>query len=435
MGGTSPHGRFVVRGWCYHRQGTRITGIRIKLGDRTFPGLYGDPRPDVHAAFHGEPGTERSGYEIPVTSVPASSTGQVQAQLPDGSWQDVQTLDIEAIDAPSPGVWRDRRKWGRFWWNAWRGRPDAWADLAEAERDFAVARARLRGWFNLSLAQQHAPRPVARERFPARRLSMEQLPRVTIVTPSFQQGAFLEQTIRSVLDQQDVEIEYIVQDGGSTDNSLALIRRYAARLAHWESIGDAGQADAVVRGFSHGKGRPDDLMMYLNSDDLLMEGAVRFVAEYCARHPEVDVVYGHRVLIDDDGREVGRWITPRPACSDLRLHDFVPQETVFLRRRVWDRVGGIDTSFRFALDWDLLLRLSAAGARFARVPWFLGGFRLHSRQKTRTHLEDSGIPEMDALRLRTFRRKPTHDELHLAMRRAQLDSAIVYALFERGWRV
>ncbi len=176
-------------------------------------------------------------------------------------------------------------------------------------------------------------------------------------------------------------------------------------------------------------------MMYLNSDDLLMEGAVRFVAEYFARHPEVDVVYGHRVLIDDDGLEVGRWMTPRPACSDLRLHDFVPQETVFWRRRVWDRVGGIDTSFKFALDWDLLLRLSAAGARFARVPWFLGGFRLHSTQKTRTRLEDSGIPEMDALRRRTFGRVPTYDELHLSMRRAQLDSALVYALLERGWRV
>jgi glycosyltransferase involved in cell wall biosynthesis len=264
---------------------------------------------------------------------------------------------------------------------------------------------------------------------------MERLPRITIVTPSLQQGSFLEQTIRSVLDQRDVEIDYIVQDGGSTDNSVPLVRRYAARLAHWESIGDGGQADAIVRGFSHGAGRPDDLMMYLNSDDTLMEGAARFVAEYFAQHPEVDVAYGHRVLIDDHGREIGRWFTPRLACSDLRLHDFIPQETLFWRRRIWDRVGGIDTSFRFALDWDLLLRFSAAGARFARLPWFLGGFRLHSRQKTTTLLQDDGIPEMDALRRRTLGRTPTHDELHLAMRRAQLDSALVCALFQRGWRV
>jgi GT2 family glycosyltransferase len=442
-GATSPRARFVVRGWCYHRQGALITGVRMELGNRTFPGLYGDPRPDVHAAFNGESGSERSGYEIPVTSLPASSTGELQAQLHDGSWHTVESLaidvidatdSVDAIDGPHRG-WRDRRRWGRFWWNAWRGRPDAWADLAEAERDFIVARARLRGWFNLVVAQQHAPRPLVRERFPAGRLSIERLPRITIVTPSLQQGPFLDQTIRSVLDQQDVRIDYIVQDGGSTDETVAVIRRYAARLAHWKSTGDAGQADAIVRGFSHSEGRPDDLMMYLNADDILMDGAVRFVAEYFARHPETDVVYGHRVLMDEDGSQVGRWMTPRPACDDLSLHDFVPQETLFWRRRIWDRVGGIDASFKFALDWDLLLRLRSAGARFDRLPWFLGGFRLHAGQKTNTRLQDDGIPEMDALRSRTLGRTPTHDELHLAMRRAQLDSALVYALFRRGWRV
>jgi GT2 family glycosyltransferase len=403
----------------------------MRMGVRTFRGVYGDPRPDVYAAFDGDPGSEQSGYEIPVTVASASPNCELQAQLPDGSWHVVQSL---AIDAPRR-LWRDRARWGRFWWNAWRGRPDAWADLAEAERDFAVARARLRGWFNLFVAQHHPPRPVVGEPFPARRVSLERLPRVTIVTPSFQQGRFLEQTIRSVLDQQDVTIDYIIQDGGSTDNSVALIRSYADRLAHWESTADGGQADAVVRGFSHGARRPDDLMMFLNSDDILMEGAARFVAEYFARHPEIDVAYGHRVLIDDNGREIGRWLTPRPACHDLRLHDFVPQETLFWRQRMWDRVGGIDGSFKFALDWDLLLRFRAAGARFARLPWFLGGFRLHSRQKSHTRLQDDGIPEMDALRRRTFGRAPTHEELHLAMRRAQLDSALIYALFQSGWRI
>jgi GT2 family glycosyltransferase len=430
--GRSPSSHFVVRGWCYHRQGASIAAVRIRIGARTFPGVYGDRRPDVYQAFPEEPSSEQSGYEIPVTLVAASPTGELQAQLADGSWHVVQLL---ALDALGHGVWRDRTRWAGFWWKAWRGQPDAWANLEEDERDFAVARERLRGCFNMFVGQQHAPRPVVRERFPAGRLPVEQLPRITIVTPSLQQGPFLEQTLRSVFDQRDVAIDYIVQDGGSTDNSVRLLRRYAARLAHWESVEDGGQADAIVRGFSHTGGRPDDLMMYLNSDDILMAGAGRFVAEYFAQHPETDVVYGHRVLIDQDGHEIGRWLTPRPACSDLRLHDFVPQETLFWRRRIWDRVGGIDPSFKFALDWDLLLRMSAAGARIVRLPWFLGGFRLHSRQKTSTQLQDTGIPEMDALRRRTFGRMPTHDELHLAMRRAQLDSALVYALLQRGWRV
>jgi glycosyltransferase involved in cell wall biosynthesis len=267
------------------------------------------------------------------------------------------------------------------------------------------------------------------------RLPVDRLPRVTIVTPSFQQGAFIEDTIRSVLDQRGVHIDYIVQDGGSTDGSVDVIRRHAAQLAHWETESDSGQAAAVIRGFSHVANDPDDVMMYLNSDDILMRDAVRFVAEFFAQHPEVDVVYGHRILIDEAGAEIGRWLTPRPAFIDLRLHDFIPQETLFWRRRIWDRIGGLDPSFAFALDWDLLLRFQAAGARFARLPWFLAAFRVHPAQKTNRCLEEVGIAEMEALRQRTLGRSATHDELHLAMRSAQFDSALVCALWRREWRI
>ena len=135
------------------------------------------------------------------------------------------------------------------------------------------------------------------ERVPASRRSAEQLPKITIVTPSFNQAAFLETTMRSVLDQPGVRLDFIVQDAGSTDGSADIVRRHAARLKHAESAPDAGQADAVVRGFTHADCGPDDVMAYLNSDDVLMPGALRFVAGYFARHPAVDVVYGHRVII------------------------------------------------------------------------------------------------------------------------------------------
>jgi hypothetical protein len=275
---TSTH--FVVRGWCYHREGGSITGVRMKVGSETFPGVYGDPRADVSDAFNGEAGSGDSGYEIPVTPASAAASCELQVQLADGSWHAVESLTIHA---PGRRFGRDRVKWGRFWLNAWRGRPGIWANLTEAERDFTVAYARVRGWFNMLPAQQHAPRPLVQERFPARHLLGDRLPRITIVTPSFQQGTFLEQAITSVLDQSDVGVDYVVQDGGSTDNSVQVIRRYAGRLAHWESTPDDGQGDAIVRGFSHGKGRPDDLMMYLNSDDILMPGAARFVASCCPR--------------------------------------------------------------------------------------------------------------------------------------------------------
>ena len=148
-----------------------------------------------------------------------------------------------------------------------------------ADADYAVAAARRRGWFNLDVVPQYPARAIAVERFPKPRLAVTQLPRLVVVTPSYQQVDFLEQTIRSVLDQEGVTIEYIVQDGGSTDGSVAIIERYAARLGHWESTRDDGQADAIVRGFTKSVAGPDDIMMYLNSDDILMPGAGRFATD------------------------------------------------------------------------------------------------------------------------------------------------------------
>jgi glycosyltransferase involved in cell wall biosynthesis len=342
----------------------------------------------------------------------------------------VRSIALDRAHVATPQAF----KWSLFWWDAWRGRPAAWLHLTEAERDFVVARARLRGWFNLYVGAHHDPKTIVPEEFPSPRLPIDRLPRITIVTPSFQQGSFIEDTIRSVLDQRGVHIDYIVQDGGSTDGSVDVIRRHAARLAYWETGNDSGQAAAVIRGFSRSANGPNDVMMYLNSDDILMTGAVRFVAEFFAQHPRVDVAYGHRIFIDETGAEIGRWLTPRPSFIDLRMHDFIPQETLFWRRRIWDRVGGLDSSFAFALDWDLLLRFQAAGAQFARLPWFLAAFRVHPGQKT-NRLKDVRVAEMDTLRRRALGRSATDDELHLAMRSAQFDSALVCALWRREWRV
>jgi hypothetical protein len=176
-------------------------------------------------------------------------------------------------------------------------------------------------------------------------------------------------------------------------------------------------------------------MAYLNSDDLLMPGAVRYVAEYFARHPKVDFVYGNRVLIDESGLETGRWFTPRRSCFDLRLHDFVPQETLFWRRRIWDRVGGIDAGYKFSADWDLLLRFVEAGACFRRLPRFLGCFRRHPSQKTATMAVDIGIPDDNRLRRRSLGRDATPEEIDANIRRARLDSALLAALWRKGWRL
>jgi glycosyltransferase involved in cell wall biosynthesis len=211
--------------------------------------------------------------------------------------------------------------------------------------------------------------------------------------------------------QQNVAVEYVVQDGGSSDGSAALIRRHASRLAAWESRTDAGQADAIARGFAKTSGRPDDVMAWINSDDYYLLGALTFVADYFAGHPEVDVVYGHRILVDGNSAEIGRWFLPQHDSEVLRLNDFVPQETLFWRRRIWDGVGGIDTSFKFAMDWDLLLRFQAAGAKIVRVPYFLACFRVHPTQKTAAAMHSVGQHEINLLRTRANGREISPAEL------------------------
>jgi GT2 family glycosyltransferase len=121
-------------------------------------------------------------------------------------------------------------------------------------------------------------------------------------------------------------------------------------------------------------------------------------------------------VVDRDGCEVARWFLPPHDSEVLRLNDFVPQETLFWRRQIWDRVGGIDTSFQFGMDWDLILRFQTAGAKIVRVPYFLGCFRVHSQQKTRTLLTTVGRQETDRLRERTFGRKIAPVELETSPR-------------------
>jgi hypothetical protein len=139
-------------------------------------------------------------------------------------------------------------------------------------------------------------------------------------------------------------------------------------------------------------------MGWLNSDDLLLPGALAYVARYFSDHPEVDVVYGNRLMIDENDGQIGAWILPQHNDAVLTLADYVPQETLFWRRRIWDASGGrVDQSFSYALDWDLLLRFRAADARMAHLPRFLGAFRVHDQQKTSTALS-VGLQEMGRLR-------------------------------------
>lgn len=253
-------------------------------------------------------------------------------------------------------------------------------------------------------------------------------PLISIVTPSYNQGAYLEKTLGSVLSQNYPRLEYVVQDGGSTDDTPAVLARFRDRLHHCESARDGGQADAINRGFARTSG---EVMAYLNSDDLLLPGALNAVASYFAAHPDVDVVYGHRVVIDRHGDELGRWVLPPHDDETLKWQDYIPQETMFWRRRIWEKAGGIDVSFRFALDWDLILRFQAAGAKFHRLGRFLGAFRVHDTSKTVTVVQTQGAAEVAKLLRRTHGRDvtPLEVEGHLrGYRRRHVFHNVMYSL-------
>jgi len=281
----------------------------------------------------------------------------------------------------------------------------------------------------LGVLRQHPPRALRLPGAYSPTTPREKLPSISIVTPSFGQARFIERTIQSVLSQEYPGLQYLVQDGGSRDGTVDILERYSQRLSAWDSSPDTGQSQAINRAFAKTSG---DLMAWLNSDDILFPGALAYVGDFFATHPDVDVVYGHRVLIDEEDREIGRWILPQHDAGVLSWADFVPQETLFWRRTLWEKIGGrVDETFGFAMDWDLLLRFREAGARFERLPRFLGGFRVHAEQKTTAGISDVGFQEMNRLRERVLGRVPSRVEV----RKAVAPYLMRHAASDLGWRI
>ncbi len=282
----------------------------------------------------------------------------------------------------------------------------------------------------LGTLRHHPPRPLRLPSGNPPTPAPEDAPTISIVTPSLNQARFLEAAIESVLGQNYPHLEYVVQDGGSDDGSREILDRYSRRLHHWESAPDGGQSSALNRGFARTTG---EVMAYLNSDDLLLPGALSYVARFLHDHPKIDVVYGHRVLIDELGREIGRQVIPRHSDRVLSWADFIPQETVFWRRAAWERAGGsVDESFQCAMDWDLLVRLRDGGARMVRLPRFLGAFRVHDDQKNAALGPTLGIDEMQRIRERLHGRPVDQGEALRRVRPYLIRHVLLDQLYRRG---
>jgi glycosyltransferase involved in cell wall biosynthesis len=258
------------------------------------------------------------------------------------------------------------------------------------------------------------------EQYPARMLNLNAFnsapaipanaPRIAMVTPSYNHAQYLGATIDSILSQAYPNLHYHVQDGASIDGTVDLLKGRSDSVS-WKSEPDTGQSNAINLGFA---GVDCEIMAYLNSDDVLLPGTLAHVVNYFISHPDVDIVYGNRIFIDREGLEVGRAVLPRHDGKTLRYADYIPQETMFWRKRVWDRLGPIDESFHYAMDWDFILRAQAAGFKFVRLPRFLSCFRIHDAQKTAATYA-IGVREMGILRRRVLGFDPTQMQIRRAI--------------------
>jgi glycosyltransferase involved in cell wall biosynthesis len=203
-------------------------------------------------------------------------------------------------------------------------------------------------------------------------------PLVSIVTPSFNQGRFLRRTIDSALNQTYPHLEYLVVDGGSTDDSVAILESYGDQF-WWVSEPDAGQADAINKGLSRCRGQ---VLAYLNSDDVLLPTAVEKVIAYFQRYPDWDLVYGRAYLIDEQDRVTGAYRTAPFSRRRLAEESCMCQPATFWRASLTQRLGLFNANLRYCMDYDYWLRAARAGATLAHVEDVLACSRLYPETKT-----------------------------------------------------
>jgi glycosyltransferase involved in cell wall biosynthesis len=203
------------------------------------------------------------------------------------------------------------------------------------------------------------------------------MPLITVITPSYNQAQFLEKTIQSVLAQDFPEIEYLVVDGGSTDGSQDIIRRYAERLAWWVSEPDAGQADAINKGFRRASG---EYVAWLNSDDLYLPGAIRTAVDALQGDPALGMVFGDALTIGPAGEQLNRLEFGDWGLAELVRFRIICQPAVIMRRSVLEAVGHLDPGYHFMLDHQLWLRI-AARAPIRHLPALMAAARHHPGAK------------------------------------------------------
>jgi glycosyltransferase involved in cell wall biosynthesis len=200
----------------------------------------------------------------------------------------------------------------------------------------------------------------------------------SVVTPSYNQGRYLRTTIESVLSQKIPDLQYLVVDGGSSDESVAILREYKDRLT-FVSEPDEGTADAVNKGLRLCQG---EIIGWLNSDDIYYPGALRRVIDLFALHPDIDIIYGRAHHVDESGTIIEEYPTEEWSFDRLIDRCIISQPAAFFRRQVLEKFGLLDKAHKYCVDYELWIRLARKGAKFLYVPEFFAATRLHDQAKT-----------------------------------------------------
>jgi glycosyltransferase involved in cell wall biosynthesis len=207
-------------------------------------------------------------------------------------------------------------------------------------------------------------------------------PRISLVTPSYNQSRFLEETLRSVLLQGYSNLEYIVMDGGSTDGSIEILQKYAQYFDYWTTAKDEGHAHALISGFKRSTGV---ILGFVNSDDVLMPNALSTVGRFFVAHPEVDLVVGKSLIYDSSSQIIYRVLGLAPTFRSLLFYGSAGfnQPASFWKKRAMFEVGGFDASMQFSFDYDMYLRLTKR-RKACHIDKYLAAFRIHPESKTST---------------------------------------------------
>jgi glycosyltransferase involved in cell wall biosynthesis len=212
---------------------------------------------------------------------------------------------------------------------------------------------------------------------------MNTLPKISIITPSYNQGKFIEQTIQSVLSQNYSDLEYIVMDGGSTDNTVEILKKYGGKLK-WFSEKDKGQSDAINKGLKMATG---DIVTWLNSDDYYLPETLKKVGEFFINNAKAQWVTGDYKIVDENGKEIQSFVRSYknilrslPFSSTLYIANYINQPSTFWKRSLMNEVGFVNENYHLCMDYDLWLRIyQKYPLNTLNTP--LSAFRIHSTSK------------------------------------------------------